>query len=138
MPCKAFMMEISALVRRFYDDLWNRWDDESLESVLAHDFQFRGSLGVETHGRDGWRQYRELVRTGSSDFFNDIQLLVVQGERAAARLNYSGTHTGPLAGLPPTGRRFSYAGAAFFSMRDEHLSTAWVLGDLSALRGQLS
>jgi len=128
---------VERLVRRFYHDLWNRWDDEGVEELLHEDFTFRGSLGTETRGRDEWRSYRDAVRAGSSDFHNEILDLVADGDRAAAKLRYTGSHTGPLAGLPATGRRFSYAGAAFFTGDARQLTSAWVLGDLTALREQL-
>lgn len=130
-------LPMDELVERFYGDLWNRWDDDAVDEVLGADFMFRGSLGHETVGRDGWRAYRDLVRAGSADFHNEVQLLVVDGDRAAARLLYSGTHTGELAGLGATGRRFTYAGAAFFEAGAGSLSSAWVLGDLADLRRQL-
>ncbi len=125
------------LVRRFYDDLWNSWDDSLVDTVLAASFEFRGSLGTSTVGRDGWRAYRDSVRAGSSDFHNCVVTLVSSGASAAARLLYSGTHTGPLLGIPATGRRFEYAGAAFFTSAEGLLTSAWVLGDLTALRDQL-
>ena len=128
---------IEALVRAFYDRLWNAWDDRYVDQVLHPDVRFRGSLGSETVGRDGWRGYRDLMRSGSADFHNDVLDLVCSGERAAARLEYSGTHTGPLLGVPATQRRFSYHGAAFFTAGEGMLREIWVLGDLEGLRAQL-
>ena len=125
-------------VRRFYDVVWNLWDDDAVDALLAEDFAFRGSLGTETVGRDQWRHYRDTVRAGSSDFHNDIVTLVCSGDRAAARLRYTGTHDGVLLGLTPTCRTFTYAGAAFFTADDRFLTSAWVLGDLSGLRDQLT
>jgi predicted ester cyclase len=130
-------MSTEALVRSFYDDLWNGWDDSLIDTVLSPSFEFRGSLGTSTTGRDGWRSYRDTVRAGSADFHNEVVALVVDGASAAARLRYSGTHTGELLGIPATGRRFEYAGAAFFTVDDGLLGSAWVLGDLAGLRGQL-
>jgi predicted ester cyclase len=126
-----------ALVRSFYDDLWNRWDDALVPAVLSPTFEFRGSLGTVSIGPDGWLDYRQVVRSGSTDFHNRLVTLVCEGDRAAARLVFSGTHTGPLLGLPATGHRFEYAGAAFFTAADGLLSSAWVLGDLEGLRRQL-
>jgi predicted ester cyclase len=60
----------------------------------------RGSLGRETLGRQGWRQYRDLVRAGSADFRNEIVELVSEGERAAARLRYTGSIPGYCWGCP--------------------------------------
>lgn len=129
---------IGGLVERFYGELWNRWNDAAVEDTLSPEFTFRGSLGLQTSGLDGWRQYRDLVRAGSADFHNQIIELVCDGQRAAARLRYSGTHTGLLLGLPATQRRFEYAGAAFFAADSQRLTSAWILGDLAALRRQLS
>jgi hypothetical protein len=99
--------DIGALVGDFYELLWNRWDDDAVEATLAPGFRFRGSLGQETTGRDGWRAYRDQVRRGAPDFANEVVELVTDGERAAARLRYSGTHAGPLLGIPAPGRRFT-------------------------------
>ena len=133
---------IRELVTRFYARLWDAWDDDAVDDVLAEDFAFRGSLGEQTTGRDGWRAYRDRVRGGAPDFANEIVELIVdhasgEEQRAAARLRYTGTHRGPLLGLPATGRRFRYDGAAFFRARAGRLVEAWVLGDLAALRDQL-
>lgn len=78
-----------------------------------------------------------MIRAASPDFHNEIVDVVAAGDRAAARLLYSGTHAGELLGLSPTGRRFAYSGAAFFRAAGGQLVEAWVLGDLAALRHQL-
>jgi len=91
---------VDALVRQSYEVLWNTWDDDAVDRILAEDFVFRGSLGHETTGGDGWRRYRDLVRAGSHDFRNEVLMLVVDtaGTSAAARLRYTGTHSGALLG----------------------------------------
>lgn len=129
---------VRALVTRFYERLWNAWDDAAVENTLALDFTFRGSLGQQTAGRDGWRAYRDMVRGGAPGFTNEVVELVVDEERAAARLRSTGTHLGPLLGVAASGRSFSYAGAAFFQARAGLLVDAWVLGDLESLRHQLT
>jgi SnoaL-like polyketide cyclase len=92
---------ITGLIERFYGELWNKWNDSAVDDTLSPDFTFRGSLGRETSGRQGWRQYRDLVHAGSADFRNEIVELVCEGERAAVRLRYTGTHTGLLLGCLP-------------------------------------
>jgi steroid delta-isomerase-like uncharacterized protein len=131
---------LEALVRRFYADVWNRWDDDALLDVLAADFRFRGSLGDEARGPEGFRAYRDRLRAASSDFHNEVVALVAGGDglSAAVHLRCTGTHRGTLLGIPPTQRRFAYDAAAFFTVRDGRLHSAWVLGDLDGLRRQLS
>ncbi|MDX6284706.1 MAG: hypothetical protein QOG53_191 [Frankiales bacterium] len=125
------------LVHHFYERLWNAWDDDAVDSVLAHDFSFRGSLGTETEGRDGWRGYRDALHAGSSDFRNELIDLVCEPGRAAARIRCSGTHTGALLGIKPTGKAFTYDVAAFFQTDGGLITKAWTLGDLDGLRKQL-
>lgn len=129
---------VGDLVVRFYEELWNAWDDSAVEEVLSPDFRFRGSLGTETINIEEWRAYRDAIRASSADFHNEIVELVAEKARAATRLLYSGTHTGPLLGIEATGRRFTYAGAAFFGANRERLTEAWVLGDLTRLTQMLN
>lgn len=63
---------VEILVRRFYEEAWNRWDDTVVDGLLAEDFVFRGSLGDETRGREGWRGYRDTIRRAVPDFHNEI------------------------------------------------------------------
>ena len=126
-----------ALVRRFYDEAWNRWDDTVVDELLAPAFRFRGSLGDELRGRDEWRSYRDKVRAAVPDFHNEIVDLVTAPGRAAVRLEYRGHHHGVLLGVEGTGAAIGYAGAAFFECGDGRPVSGWVLGDLDGLRRQI-
>jgi predicted ester cyclase len=128
---------ITDLVQRFYRDVWNRWDDIAIAELLADDFVFRGSLGDEARGPEGFRVYRDKVRAAFPDFRADVQEIVADRDRAAVRLRCSGRHQGQLFGIEPTGLQIAYEAAAFFHSRNERLSAAWVLGDVDALRTKL-
>jgi predicted ester cyclase len=62
---------------------------------------------------------------------------VVEGERAFARMRFSGRHTGPFLGFAPTGAELAWAGAALFDTEDGRIRSLWVLGDLAGLTAQL-
>jgi steroid delta-isomerase-like uncharacterized protein len=132
------MRSIVELVTTFYGELWNSWNDSLVEDILSADFEFRGSLGDTTSGLKEWRRYRDRIRSCAPDFHNHILELIADGDRAAARLRYSGTHLGTMLAVPASSRRFSYDGAAFFAAADGRLVRVWVLGDLYALVPQLS
>jgi steroid delta-isomerase-like uncharacterized protein len=129
--------DIERLVRRFYAEAWNRWDDGAVDALLAESFAFRGSLGDEVRGRDGFRAYRDKIRAALPDFHNEVVDLVASGERAAARLRYSGHQRGELLGIAATGAWITYEGAAFFTASGGCLHRVWVLGDLDNLRRRL-
>ena len=126
------------LVRSFYSDLWNRFDRSQVRRLLTDDVHFRGSLGQVAQGHEQFWQYVEFIRAAFPDFHNDVEDLVSEGERAFARLLYSGTHKGELFGVPASNRRISYAGAALFRVRGDRICSVWVLGDIHGLLGQLN
>jgi steroid delta-isomerase-like uncharacterized protein len=124
------------VVRRWYRDLWNRWDLEAADEIVHEDLSFRGSLGTEMSGVEALKDYVRTVRAAFPDFHNRIDKLVGEANVVVARLTYTGTHRGPLFGFAPTGRCIEYAGVALFTMRDGRVARAWVLGDLHELRAQ--
>jgi predicted ester cyclase len=125
------------MVRRFYADAWNRWEDAAVDELLAEDFVFRGSLGDDARGRNGFRAYREKVRTAFPDFHNEVREIVADRDRAAVRLRCTGRQEGELFGVAGTGLDVAYDAVAFFRSDGAHLCQAWVLGDLEHLRNQL-
>ncbi|MEM6987425.1 MAG: ester cyclase [Pseudomonadota bacterium] len=108
-----------------------------IPQVLHADVSFRGSLGQETRGHEGFKDYVNAVHAGLSDYTCTIDDLVVQPGKVFARMTFSGTHTADFMGYPVTGKRVSWAGAALFSFSADKVSDIWVLGDLKALETQL-
>lgn len=126
-----------ALVRRYYTELWNRWEMALIDELIAPDVTFRGSLGVVVRGREGFAGYVAMVRAAFPDFHNAVEELIGEADRVVARLTYRGTHRGPLFGLPPTGGAVGYGGIAIFRIADGRIADGWVLGDTLSLLRQL-
>jgi steroid delta-isomerase-like uncharacterized protein len=127
-----------AVVRRYYEAMWNRWDCALADELLGEAVAFRGSLGVSVRGREGFREYMHSVRRAFPDFLNHVEGLIAEGDQVVARLTYTGTHQGELFGIAPTGRQVSYAGVAIFRLAEGRVVEGWVLGDLHGLVQQLS
>lgn len=98
---------------------------------------FRGSLGSVRTGREQFADYVRTVTGALGDYRCAIESLLVDGDRAAVRLTFSGVHRGTFLGTAPTGRRVAWAGAAFFAFADGLVADLWVLGDLHDLYRQL-
>jgi len=125
------------LVERFYSEVWDRADESVAREILAKNFRFRGSLGPEKVGVDGFIDYLRAVHTSLADFRCVIQSLLVAEQRAAAQMLFDGIHRGDLFGVPATGARLEWAGAAFFDTSDSKITALWVLGDVDAVKRQL-
>ncbi len=129
---------LRTLVERFYTEVWNRGDEDAARAILAQDFRFRGSLGVTADDVDGFLAYVRSVRGALGDYRCIIDDMIVDGgNRAAARMTFTGVHRGTLLGVAATHRTVAWSGAAFFTMADGRIAELWVLGDLDALRRQL-
>lgn len=119
----------AAVVRRFYNELWNDWRVELSDAILTPGLQFRGSRGTLLSGRGAFKAYLEETRAAFPDWRNQIDELLAFSDRVVTRMTWSGTHRGLFAGIEPTGRGVEYVGAAFFRLTDGMIDEAWVVGD---------
>jgi steroid delta-isomerase-like uncharacterized protein len=126
-----------AIIRAFYEELWNKHDKSQIPKLLCEDVSFRGSLGQEQHGHAGFAAYVDFVHAVLSDYRCEMQEMIVEGNKAFARLLFSGIHRAEFFGYQPTGKRVEWAGAAVFTFAGEKISSLWVLGDVHALLQQL-
>ena len=55
------MTDPAELVRRFYEDVWNRADGRAARTLLDRGLRFRGSLGPQRVGPDGFIDYMRSV-----------------------------------------------------------------------------
>lgn len=125
------------LVETFFNVMWNTWDDATMRDILDPDIDFRGSIGLQVRGHDGFAGYMQTIRDAFPDFHNRIDDIVAADDRAVARLTYTGTHDGPLFDHAATGKAIEYAGVAMFTMAGGKISKVWVLGDRLALLRQI-
>jgi len=130
-------MAIRDLVQLFYDKFWNEIDLGMADEILHPDVTFRGSVGVGARGRREVCDYVLMITAALSGYRCDVESLIADGDSAAAKVRFSGIHTGTFLGHEPTGRRVEWIGAAFFTADENKLRDIWVLGDLESLRSQL-
>jgi predicted ester cyclase len=125
------------LVRRFYDQVWNKADEGAARDILSANFRFHASLGPELRGPGGFIAYLRAVHAALGNFICTIDELIATQDRAAARMSFHGTHRGTLFGLASTGRDIRWSGAAFFKIDRGMIAELWVLGDVDAVKRQL-
>jgi steroid delta-isomerase-like uncharacterized protein len=122
-----------AVVRRFYEELWNEWRLDVAAEIVAAYVHFRGSLGSTLVGRKEFLRYVESVRSAFPDWHNRIDEILVLEDRVVTRMTWTGTHRGALGEIEPTGAHVEYCGAAFFQLTDGMIEEAWVVGDTQEL-----
>jgi predicted ester cyclase len=128
------LVSTPSLVDAFYSRIWNEGKLAASADLLSADFSFRGSLGAEMRGREAFKDYVQAVRGTLASYRCEILDCVAEGNRAFARMRFSGIHaTAPLRGFPPTGKPVHWHGAALFTFEGNAIVGLWVLGDLAGL-----
>lgn len=125
------------LLKRYYEEMWNRWQFALADELLTADFVFRGSLGKEIRGREAFKDYMRLVQSAFSDFHNEVEQSFSVVPFLIARLRYTGTHDGTLLDIQATQKRVTYPGIAIFRVRGERLVEGHVVGDRLTLLEQI-
>jgi steroid delta-isomerase-like uncharacterized protein len=126
-----------ALVRRIYEEGLNRGNfavlDELLDERLVDHSLFPGGGS----GRDSFRRRFSLVRTAFPDATMTVEDGVAEGDRVVYRWRLRGTHTGPFAGIPSTGRHVEVTGMNMTRIRAGKVTEHWANFDHLGLLQQL-
>lgn len=126
------------LVRRFYEELWNRGNLDAADELVAADY-VRHDLrpGDAPPGPAGQKAVAEKFRTAFPDVSLKVEALIAEGDLVAARWTMSGTHTGAWGDSAPTGRSVRFSGVNFFRIADQKIAEIWNVRDDLGLREQL-
>src|SRR3977135_3027018 len=94
-----------AVLERLYDEL-NRHDLDGFCEVMTPDCVDHGDPGG-TVGRSAMRQHIGAFLSAFPDLHTSLDQGIVDsdGETVGSRTTTTGTHTGELMGIPPTGRQ---------------------------------
>lgn len=125
-------------VRKFYKILWEDHDKSAIPDILHQGFTFRGSLGQEKQGHDGFAEYVDMVHEALGEYECLIRELVAENNKVFAKMTFSGIHKGQFLGYNPSHMRVSWDSCALFTFEHELIKDAWVLGDLKGLEEQLA
>jgi steroid delta-isomerase-like uncharacterized protein len=125
-----------ALVTRYYDEVLNQRNLAALDDLLAPDF----ASWLPDRTRLGRAEYRDAV-LASHQAFPDLVVEVLdqlaEGDKVATRWRASGTHRGPFAGIPATGRLVRITAMHLHRVVDGKLTEHWEEIDLLRLMRQL-
>lgn len=129
-----------ALARRFIEDIFGAANPNSFDEIVADDIRVLSVLKPE-----GWiegkAEYADVLGRTVSGQFSDFHIKVedVVGTldgRVVARLWLSGTHVGPLFGIPPTNRRIDHHVLQLMRFRDGKL-VELISGSLNPLQFEM-
>jgi predicted ester cyclase len=108
-----------------------------LDELLSPAFVDNSSLPDQPTDRSSVRAKLEALRAGFPDVVFLLDASICEGDIAAARWHWIGTHTGPFAGMPATGRNVAVRGMDFYRVNGDQIVEHWEVVDQAALMTQL-
>jgi steroid delta-isomerase-like uncharacterized protein len=124
--------------RAYYDAVWNERKLELIDDWVTDDFVGHYSASPEpVRGRAGFRAFVEEALDALPDLRMTIEDTIVQGEKVVSRVRMTGTHTGPMRGFAPTGRKIDVWYIAIEHYRDGRCAEEWACSDDIGLARQI-
>lgn len=122
-----------AIVQRFISEAWNAQNATATDELVHPEYEIRG-IG---RGPEAVKRNMSFYRTAFPDLEIVIEQMIAEGEWVAVRLTLHGTHLGPLAQIPASGKRVVVKELVFWRLVDGKVHTIWSQGDSLGLRIQI-
>jgi steroid delta-isomerase-like uncharacterized protein len=131
--------DIRKLSRDWFEIVWNRKDDSGIEKLAASDVIVHGldESGKPQKGTELFRKFRRGFLSAFPDIHVDVEDVLVEGDKTAVRIKFSGTHTGEGIGMPPTRRKFVATAIVIIQWRDGKIAESWNEFDAAGMMRQL-
>lgn len=114
--------ESKSLLLRYAEEVWNQRNLDAIDEIFAPEHAYHDPILTELpRGPEGVRQKVAIFTAAFPDGHVTSDAVVAEGDRVALLWTYSGTHTGDMMGIAPTGRRAEAQGVHFCRVLDGKL-----------------
>jgi steroid delta-isomerase-like uncharacterized protein len=98
---------VSEQNKQIVRDLWgclSSGDFDKMGQLYDENVQYHGSGGEERRGRAAAVEFAKTYKVAFPDMKANVEQLIAEGDYVVSRVNPSGTNTGEMMGMPPTGK----------------------------------
>ena len=125
------------LVRRFFDEVWNKGNFAFLDEAYPPDFTLHalwqnlsaGGSG-DVVGRDPAKKVIAGWRHGFPDLVVTVEEQVAEGDIVVTRHHATGTQHNDFMGIPATGKGGTISGVTFTRIANGQMVEAWTMWDI--------
>jgi predicted ester cyclase len=137
-PTKSASTENRVAARQWVA-AFNARDDEGEANARTADYTGHApdSMHLPALDSEAWVAFLNTFLEGFPDLHLEVQDTVADEEMNAQRILFTGTHTGPFRGLPPTGRKVRFSGLEMSRMVDGKAAEHWFQMDTLTMFEQL-
>jgi predicted ester cyclase len=116
--------EHEELIRRMFDEIINAGNLDAADELMAPDFLDHGPMG-DMHGVEAFKQMVAMWRAAVPDVHCAVETVFSDGDKVAWLVHTTGTHTGEMMGIAPTGARFDLVSSNIAIVRDGRAVEHW-------------
>jgi len=113
------------IVRKFID-AYNDQNLDSLDEFVAQDYVDHTN---KIQGLEGLRQMMSMGIKGVPDWHETIEDIIAEGDKVWIFLSYTGTHTGEMFGITPTGNKITAKAVDIYRIVNDKLAEYWNVTD---------
>lgn len=115
-----------AIVRRWFDEVWNQQRSGTIDELLASDGVVSGlSPNGPSKGPPAFRPFWQQFIGAFPDIRITVEDAIAEGDMVAARIRFTGTHRGNHLGAPPTGKSVTGTGLVLVRLRNGQIAESW-------------
>ncbi len=129
--------ENKAVVRRAFEELFNRGKLEIADEVIAPEFVNHAAPPEMKHGPEGLKRLVSWLRSAFPDARHEIEDEIAEGDKVVVHVTFSCTHQGEFMGMPPTGKSFSQKQMHIIRMTGGKAIEHWAVRDDLGMMQQL-
>lgn len=132
--------DLKALVRRWFEEVWNKGREEAIDEMFAEDGVAHGladETGAPLRGASGFKPFFRSFRGAFPDLEVIVEDAITEGDKVAARCRVRATHAGEGLGFAATQRPVEITGMTFARVRDGKIVEAWNNFDFMGMFQQL-
>lgn len=132
--------ENKALIRRWFEEVWNRGRADAIDEMFAADGVAHG-LAEESdstlRGTAGFKVFHRGFRDAFPDIVVTVEDTVAEGDKVVARCRVRGNHTGDGLGFAATHNAVEITGIAIARVEGGKIVESWNNFDFLKLYRQL-
>lgn len=124
-----------AVVRRLFEEVM-KGNLAVADELIAEDYVQHSIFGIP-NGRESFKQFFLAFAAAVPDAQFVVEDVIAEGDKVVTRLTVTGTQTGTLQGIPPTGKKFTMKGIDIFRLVDGRIVEHWDAVDQLGMLQQL-
>ncbi|MDX6669375.1 MAG: hypothetical protein QOK04_2755 [Solirubrobacteraceae bacterium] len=128
--------EHEAVVRRFYEELCNGRNNAIASEIFTADHVSHDPHVPSADGPDGVAESVKPYQEGVEGHWQ-IEDIFSSGDRVAVRWTGTGTHSGEVNGIPPTGNAVEVAALSVHRIEDGKIAETWTVWDTLSFMQQI-